>query len=247
MPEQDCYHSSGGTAEAVVDLGTNLVEAYFLERLNRFAALVECHGRQEMVHVANSGRMRELFHPGRRVLLRPAPGSHRKTRYDLALVDLGFALVSADARLPNALVAEGLEHGRLSHFESYPTLRREATFGESRLDLLLERPSGRCYIETKSVTLVERGLGLFPDAPTTRGVKHLHSLEQAIVSGSRAAVVFVVQREDATAFSTNDAADPEFSLALREAMARGVEAYAYRCRVTEREITLSEELPIELA
>ena len=231
----------------MVEIGKHLVEARFQERLNRFAALVECDGRQEMVHVANSGRMRELLYPGRRVLLRPAPGSHRKTQYDLALVDLGFTLASADARLPNALVAEALEAGCLAPFIGYPSLRREATFGESRLDLLLEGPSGKCYIETKSVTLVVNGAGLFPDAPTSRGVKHLHSLEEAVVTGHRAAAVFVVQREDARTFSTNDSADPEFALALRQATARGVEAYAYRCSVTEQAITLSDPLPLELA
>ena len=247
MPGRGCYHSIGGVVAAVVDIEADLVEGHFLERLNRFAALVECNGMPELTHVANSGRMRELLCPGRRVLLKPAPGSHRKTRYDLALVDLGFTLVSADARLPNALVAEGLGRGWLAPFEGYPQLRREAVFGESRLDLLLEGPPGKCYIETKSVTLVVDGVGLFPDAPTSRGVKHLGSLEQAISSGNRAAVAFVVQREDALAFSTNDAADPQFSLALRRGIAHGVEAYAYRCRVTEREITLSDEIPIKLA
>jgi sugar fermentation stimulation protein A len=229
-----------------LDLDANLVEGHFLERLNRFAAVVEIDGQQEMVHVANSGRMRELLHPGRRVLLKPAPGDHRKTRYDLALVDLGSTLASADARLPNALVAEGLEQARLTHFRAYSHLRREATFGDSRLDLLLEGTSGKCYIETKSVTLVVDGVALFPDAPTSRGLKHLHSLAQAKAQGDRAAVIFVVQRDDARAFSTNDDADPQFSQGLREAIASGVEAYAYRCRVSARDITLSDELPIEL-
>ena len=217
-----------------------------MERLNRFAALIEIRGRPEMVHVANSGRMRELLHLGRRVLVRPAPGDHRKTQYDLALVDLGCILASADARLPNALVVEALEREALAPFRGYPKVRREATFGESRLDLLLESPSELCYIETKSVTLVVDGVGLFPDAPTSRGVKHLRSLEKAKFEGGRAAVIFVVQRDDAQAFSTNDEADPLFGRSLREVMASGVEAYAYRCRVTEQSITLSDALPLEL-
>ena len=112
--------------------------------------------------------------------------------------------------------------------------------------MLLEGQAGKCYIETKSVTLVVNGVGLFPDAPTTRGVKHLHSLEEAVAMGYRAAAIFVVQREDARALSPNDSADPEFGQALREALARGVEAYAYRCSVTEQAIVLSDELPIEL-
>ena len=230
-----------------MDLGPDLVEGVFIERLNRFAALVEINGKQEMIHVANSGRMRELFVPGYRVLLKPRPGAHRKTKYDLSLVDMGFGLASADARLPNALVREALDEGRLPQFADYPHVSPESTFGESRLDFLLEGPAGKFYLETKSVTLVENGVGLFPDAPTLRGVKHLKSLEHALAGGHRAAVIFVIQRNDAEAFSTSDDSDPEFAVALRHAMAAGVEAFAYRCRVTERRVELAERLPIRLA
>ena len=230
-----------------MDLGPDLVEGVFIERLNRFAALVEIDGKQEMIHVANSGRMGELFVPGYRVLLRYRPGDHRKTKYDLALVDMGFGLASADARLPNSLVREALDDGRLPQFAGYPQVRPESTFGESRLDFLLEGPSGKCYLEIKSVTLVVDGVGLFPDAPTSRGVKHLRSLEQALAEGHRAAAIFVIQRDDAQSFSTSDDSDPEFALALRHAIAAGVEAFAYRCHVTERSVELAEQLPIRLA
>ena len=158
-----------------MDLGGDLVEGVFLERVNRFLARVEVDGQEVGVHVANSGRMKELFVPGWRVLVRPAIGEHRKTKFDLVLVDMGSALASTDARMPNALVAEGVANGHLQQFADYPEIRREVTFGDSRLDLMLEGPGGRCYIEAKSVTLVEKGVGLFPDAPTVRGAKHLRT------------------------------------------------------------------------
>ena len=228
-------------------LHPDLVEARFLTRLNRFAALVELEGREVMAHVANSGRLRELLEPGRRLLLAPAPGAHRKTQFDLALVDLDFTLVSADSRLPNALVAEALARGDLRPFAAYPQVRREVTFGESRLDLLLEGPAGRCYLETKSVTLVEaEGVARFPDAPTLRGVKHLRTLSQAVADGHRAAAVFVIQRGDARSFAPHDTADPEFGDALRAAQAAGVEIYAYPCQVSPEEIRLAAPLPVNL-
>ena len=228
-------------------LHPHLEEGFFITRLNRFAALVEVDGREEMVHVANSGRLRELFEPGRRLLLAPAPGEHRKTQYDLALVDLGHTLVSADARLPNALVAEALQAGALQPYTEYPEVRREVTYGESRLDLALDGPAGRCYLETKSVTLVEDGGGaLFPDAPTTRGVKHLHTLTQAAAEGHRAGAIFVVQRSDAACLIPHDESDPEFGKVLREAKAAGVDVLAYRCSVTREEITLADPIPVRL-
>lgn len=227
-------------------LHPQLVEARFLTRLNRFAALVEMEGQEVMVHIANSGRMRELLEPGRRLLLAPAAGEHRKTQFDLALVDLGTTLVSADSRLPNGLVAEALAEGQLPQFQEYPEIRREVRYGDSRLDFLLEGPGGCCYGEVKSVTLVVDGSGLFPDAPTVRGVKHLKELSRAVAEGYRAAVVFVVQRADAVAMSPNDAADPAFGAALRAAQAAGVEIYAYNCAVSPSEIRLASRLPITL-
>ena len=198
-------------------------------------------------HIANSGRLRELLEPGRRLLLAPAPGEHRKTRYDLALVDLGPTLVSADARLPNALVAEAIAAGQLPPYCGYTGLRREVTYGESRLDLMLEGPAGPCYLETKSVTLVEAdGMALFPDAPTTRGTKHLHTLTQVADAGYRAGAIFVVQRSDARFLMPHDKADPEFCAALRAARSAGVEIRAYRCTVTRWEIRLADSIPVRL-
>lgn len=227
-----------------MDLGSDLIEGIFLERVNRFLAMVEVDGREVGVHVANSGRMKELFITGCRVWVRPVPGEHRKTRFDLALVDMGHDLASADARMPNALIAEGVVNGHLEQFTGYPELRREVTFGDSRLDLMLEGPLGRCYIEAKSVTLVENGVGLFPDSPTVRGAKHLRTLETVIEAGHRAAVIFVVQRPDATSFATNDPADPALAAAFQSALAAGVEAYAYNCIVTETVLLLDRCLPI---
>ena len=229
-----------------MDLGGDLVEGIFLERVNRFLARVEVDGREVGVHVANSGRMKELFVPGWRVLVRPVAGEHRKTKYDLVLVDMGQALASADARAPNALLAESVANGHLKQFAGYTDIRREVTFGDSRLDLMLEGPQGRCYIEAKSVTLVKNGVGLFPDAPTARGAKHLRTLITVLEAGHRAAVVFVVQRPDANAFATSDPSAPELAEALRSAVAAGVEAYAYNCEVTERSIRLDHSLPIRL-
>ncbi len=230
-----------------MDLGADLIEGRFLERVNRFLAMVEVDGREVGVHVANSGRMKELFIPGCRVLVRPVSpvsNKNRKTKFDLALVDMGQALASADARMPNHLIAEAVDNGHLKQFGGYPEINREVAFGDSRLDLMLEGPPGRCYIEAKSVTLVENGVGLFPDSPTIRGAKHLRTLETVLEAGHRAVVVFVVQRPDATAFATNDPADPVLAGAFQSALAAGVEAYAYNCRVTERVLRLDQALPI---
>jgi sugar fermentation stimulation protein A len=126
------------------------------------------------------------------------------------------------------------------------TVRREVTVGSSRLDFLLEGPAGCCYIEAKSVTLVVDGIARFPDAPTTRGARHVGELIQLHEAGAHAAILFIVQREDATAFRPNVAADPPFAAALARAAAAGVETRAYRCRVTLTGVTIMSEIPVIL-
>lgn len=224
----------------------NLLQAIFLQRLTRFSALVEMGGSKQVAYLPNSGRMKELLTPGRPVLLLERPGFSRKTAYDLIMADLGGTLVSVDARLPNLVVYEAIKEGSLAPFKAYPSIRREASYGESRFDLLLQDGSQRCLIEVKSCTLVRQGRGLFPDAPTARGARHLRELAAARNSGYEAAVIFVVQREDASSFSPNDETDAEFGRALRQAVQGGVGAYAYRCRVTAREVTLDKEIPVRL-
>ena len=227
-------------------LPSDLKEARFVRRLNRFAALVDLDGTETLVHVANSGRMRELLVPGYRVLLKTVSGRQRKTVHDLALVDLGHTLCSADARLPPFLVQEALQREKLAQFQGYDAIQLEVVYQDSRYDLRLDGPKGFCYVETKSVTLVEDGVGLFPNAPTERGRKHVAGLAEARREGHRAAVIFVVQREDAEAFAPNDAADPAFGKALRRAVADGVEVYAYRCQVSLAEINLGPNLAVRL-
>ena len=246
-----------------------LKEGLFLRRLNRFAALVQIGGREALVHVANSGRMRELFQPGNRCFLAPMARPGRKTDYDLALVEVlqdvvkdatgqgrshsskkwvqgAPCLVSADARLPSLLVWEAFLEGRLAPFAGCTGGRREVVFQDSRLDLLLHGSQQECLVEVKSVTLVEGGVGLFPDAPTERGRRHVQALTRAVGQGYRGAAVFVIQRDDAEACVPNDAADPAFGAALREAVAAGVEAYAYTCSVTRREVRLLDQVPVRL-
>ena len=227
-----------------MDLGDDLVEGTFLARVNRFLALVELNGRETNVHVANSGRLRELFVTGARVWLKPVPQNGRKTAFDLALVEAEGTLVSADARLPNALVTEALQSGALDDFEGPLSIDRERTFGDSRYDLMLRGENYRQYVEVKSVTLLEKGVGLFPDSPTTRGAKHLNGLVEAVQAGHRGAVVFVIQRGDVTAFAVNEPADPALAAAFGNALHNGVEACAYSCVVTEREVRLDRKLPI---
>lgn len=223
-----------------------LIPGLFLERPNRFIAIVDAQGERLRVHVADTGRMRELLVPGRTVYIAGKAGGMRKTAYDLQLVRMPQSLVSCDSRLPRALFAEALAAGRLPPFAAYRTLRPEVAYGHSRLDAMLTGPSGRCYVELKSATLVVRGKAIFPDAPTERGRRHVETLIQAKREGHQAAAVFIVQRSDATSLGPNDATDPDFGRLLRKAHRAGVQVHAFACAVTIKEMRLAKSLPVRL-
>lgn len=225
-------------------IGRELREGVFRRRLTRFSALVERGGREEMAYLPNSGRMRELLLPGRTVLLAEQAPGRRKTRYDLVMVAQDGFLVSVDARLPSVVIQEALKASALPPFAHYHSLRREATFGDSRLDFLLSDGTQDCLLEVKSVTLIREGVALFPDAPTLRGTRHLRTLIRAKQEGYEAAVIFLVQREDALCFRPNDATDPAFGHALRQAREAGVGIYCYRCEIAPEEVRLVGEVPL---
>ncbi len=222
-----------------------LLPGAFIRRDNRFRATVRLEAQDVWAHVPNSGRLHDLFIPGRPVWLHPAANPHRKTPYDLKLVQMPEALVSIDARLPNPLFAEAVTAGRLPEF-ACQHIQPEVRYGDSRLDFRLTGPEGVCWVETKSVTLVADGVARFPDAPTARGSRHLRELITIVRNGERAAVVFIVQRPDACAFAPAAAVDPLFAQTLAQAAAAGVEVRAYACQVDMTEIRLDRAIPVSL-
>jgi sugar fermentation stimulation protein A len=228
-------------------LPANLVPGIFVRRRNRFAADVVVDGEPCLAHVPNSGRMAELLVQGAAVLLARAPAaSARRTAYSLTLVRHQGRGVGVDSRLPPALVVEAWRQGLLPLPGAYDRVQREVRLGRSRLDLRFDGPDGCCYVEAKSVTLVVDGVALFPDAPTARGAKHLGELADAVSLGHGAAVVFVVQRDDAEAMAPHAAADPRFAEALRRAAVQGVGVYAIACKVTRRSMVPIRGLQVRL-
>ena len=217
----------------------------FVERLNRFVALVEIDGNRTQAHIATSGRLWELLVPGARLLLEKSKNPKRRTPYSLRAVWHNRVWVSIDAQIPNRLMGNVLRSGELSPFADCRYVRSEPAYGGGRFDFLLADNVGRpVYLEIKSVTLVEQRTGLFPDAPTERGRRHLKHLATVAADEGRAAVIFVIQRDDADWFAPNVKTDPEFGAALRFAAVAGVEVYAYRCCVEPEGITLGKRLPV---
>lgn len=226
----------------------DLVEGRLLRRYKRFLADIElATGEVVTAHTANPGRMIGLTEPGSTVYLTFHDDPKRKLKYSWRLIEVTGALVGVDPNLANGLVREAIEAGRIAELTGYPELRAEVRYGQrrSRVDFLLEAPDRPpCYVEVKNVTLHEAGGGLFPDAVTARGLKHLHELEDVVREGGRAVMLFVVQRPEPAYVAPADAIDPAYGEGFRHALANGVEALAYRAEVTRSAITIVEPLPV---
>lgn len=218
--------------------------ATFLERPNRFVALVELDGQTVVCHVKNTGRCRELLIPGARVYVQEAASPQRKTAYDLIAVEKGDRLINMDAAAPNQVFGEW---ARAGHLLPSPTLiKPEAKRGASRLDFYLEAENRRAWVEVKGVTLEEYGHVRFPDAPTERGVKHLGELEACVRDGYEAYAVFIIQMENVRDFAPNWQTHPAFGEALCQAAQSGVQVLALDCQVTPDSLQIRGPVPVLL-
>lgn len=225
-----------------------LIEGTLIRRYQRFLADVALpDGTTVTAHTPNTGSMLGLSRPGSRVWLHDTGNDSRKYPLSWELVEAESGIVvGINTGRANRLVREAIEDGTVAELGGYESIRSEVRYGRenSRVDLVLEGPAGRCYVEVKNVTLVESAVALFPDAVTTRGARHLRELADAVRSGHRAVIFYCVQRGDAGEVRPADHIDPLYGRTLREAMAQGVEALAYRARVTPDEIRLLKRLPV---
>ena len=226
-----------------------IVSGTFLQRPNRFIAHVLIDGKEEICHVKNTGRCRELLIPGCTVYCAVSGNPQRKTKFDLIAVgkktENGTILVNMDSQAPNAAAKEWLKSGA-SLFGKLEVIKPECKFGTSRFDFYLEKEKRKIFLEVKGVTLEDNGVVLFPDAPTERGVKHVQELIHCHGEGYETYVLFVVQMERALYFTPNRKMHPQFADALCEAQNTGVHLLAFTCKVTPNEMTIDKKLKVSL-
>lgn len=223
----------------------DLTQCSFLCRVNRFIAKCLVDGKETVVHVKNTGRLRELLIPGAACWLEKSGNPARKTAYDLVAVEKNGRIINIDSQAPNLIAREWVENGGWA--EGLANIRSEYVHGDSRYDLTYVKGQKRGLIEVKGVTLFdEDGMACFPDAPTSRGAKHLRGLIAATREGMECGVCFVIMREDAAGLIPNERTDPEFSAALREAAENGVRIVAACCRVTADSAEIVRTAPVHL-
>ena len=225
----------------------NIKRAKFISRPNRFIANIEIEGKNEICHVKNTGRCKELLIEGASIYVQEHDNSNRKTKYSLIGVWKDNMLVNMYSQVPNKVVFDGIKKGEIHELLKISHLKREVTFGKSRFDMYFEAGDEKGCIEVKGVTLEKNGLSMFPDAPTERGRKHVLEMIQAVNGGYRGIIFFLLQMKGPHLFKVNWKMDPKFSQAVKLASENGVEIMAYDSIVSTDGIKIGSQIEIDLS
>lgn len=215
----------------------------FKERPNRFIAICEVDGKDEVCHVKNTGRCKELLKKGVKVYLEESNKENRKTKYDLVSVYKDDMLVNIDSQAPNKVFYEWAKKG---YFKNLSFIKPEYTYKNSRFDFYIECENRKIFVEVKGVTLEKDGEVGFPDAPTLRGVKHINELCECVQEGYEAYIFFVIQMEKADYFVPNRLTHFEFADALIKAEKQGVNIKCVNCLVTENTLEIKDFVKVNL-
>ena len=230
-------------------LPSPLLSGRLIRRYKRFFSDVLLKdGRIVTAHCPNTGTMLGVAEPDSEVWLSVSDNPKRKLPYTWELVRADGALVGINPLNANRVVRGALETGAIPGVDHYTSIRREVQYGKgSRVDFLLsELGFPDCYIEVKNVHLArQNGLAEFPDAVTARGAKHMAELTRVKVAGSRALMLYLVQREDCERFRVAKDIDPAYGAALGAAMEAGVEVLCLACRVSLTDITVVRQIPLD--
>ena len=220
----------------------------FEERLNRFLVKLRSGGQSSLAHLRDPGRLKEILVPRAKVLAKRVARKGRKTSLEVMFVENGGVWVLVNSGLHNEIAAAMFEKGLVEEYRGYSVVRREFKLGKSRIDLVLEGRGGTLLVEVKGCTLVLNGVGLFPDAPTSRGARHLLELARTLERGFMSAVLFLIARPDVKSFTANKRVDPVFYEAFLRAHAKGVRYLAYSIGFDrdESRIYFSHRVPVLL-
>ncbi len=225
-----------------------LIEATILKRYKRFLADIDLGGKTITVHVPNTGSMQSCWEPNWKCAVSLSKNTDRKYPYTLELIHNDESWIGVNTANANKLAKIWLNDQALPELAGYTVVIPEKKVGLSRVDFYLEGHPSRpaCYVEVKNVTLKLDGMAQFPDSVTERGQKHLKELIEIKKRGLDAAMLFIVQREDVSAFKAATFLDPEYAALLSLAHKSGVEILVYQCRMGLQELSLGQSLPIEL-
>jgi len=223
-----------------------LIASKFQKRYKRFFADVESKGKILISHCANSGSMLGLLDKNNPAWVSPSDNVKRKLKYTLEIINDGKSNVGVNTHFANQIIAEALTNKKIKELKIYNNFISEVKYGKnSRFDYQLINKNAKAFLEVKSVTLSRNeGIAEFPDAVTSRGLKHLNELKDAIKHGYKSYLIYLVQREDCNFFQIAKDIDPDYYKAFIDAKKNGVKFLCYSCKVNSKEIYINKSIKI---
>ena len=225
-----------------------LISGEFIKRYKRFFVDIKVGNNTVIAHCPNTGSMMGLLKPGNKVWLSETDDPKRKLKYTLQIIKDKNSKVGVNTHLTNKVVLDALNKKMIKNFENIDFIKQEIKFGkDTRFDFLVSEGSKKSFIEVKNVTLSrKKKLAEFPDAVTSRGLKHIQELLKAKKEGYKIYLLFVIQREDCDKFKIANDLDPEYYKFLAKAVKKKLNVLCYDCKFFAKGIKLNRKIKFKI-
>mgnify|MGYP001177574040 CR=1 FL=1 len=231
-----------------MNFNKKLILGKFVKRYKRFFVDVKINKRKVIAHCPNTGSMMGLLKKGNNVWLSETDNPNRKLKYTLQIIEDDRSKVGVNTHLTNKIVLDALNNDLIENFRNSKFVKQEVKFGENtRFDFLIDRNNKKYFIEVKNVTLSrKKNVAEFPDAITSRGLKHIGELLNAKKKGYEIFLLFVIQREDCNEFKLAQDIDPDYCKSLLKAVKKKLNILCYDCKFSSKGIKLNHKIKFKI-
>lgn len=229
-----------------MEFQNKLIKGTLIRRYKRFLSDVKLESGEVVVaHCTNSGSMKTCIEEGAEVYLSPALDPKRKTKFTWEMIKIDGLWIGINTSIPNLIAFEAIKNQEIPELIGYTEHKREVKFGDSRFDIFASNQQEKCFVEVKNVSMKDGDFARFPDAVTSRGLKHLNTLMEVKKQNLRAVMLYIIQRQDISKFGPAYQIDKAYAEAMVKAKNNGVELLAYMADVSPKGIEISKRIPIE--
>ena len=231
-----------------MNLKNKFISGLFIKRYKRFFVDVKIHNKLVTVHCPNTGSMYGLLKAGNKVWVSKSNNPKRKLKYTLEIIEDNKSKVGVNTQLTNKIVLHALRNNLIKEFKNISVIKPESKFGKNtRFDFLIINKKNKTFIEVKNVTLSRRkGLAEFPDAVTTRGLKHINELVKAAKKNYKIFILYLIQRDDCKTFAVAKDIDPNYAKAIEKAVKKNLNILCYDCKFSSKGIKLNKKIKINI-
>ena len=225
-----------------------LISGIFIKRYKRFFVDVQIENKLVTAHCPNTGSMLGLLNEGNKVWLTKSDNPNRKLKYTLQIIEDNKSKVGVNTHLTNKIVLHALKNNLVKEFDKKIKIRPETKFGfNTRFDFLVTKDKFKAFIEVKNVTLSRvKGLAEFPDAITSRGLKHINELINASNKGYKIFIFYLIQRDDCKLFTIAKDIDIKYSNSLSKAVKKKLNILCYDCKFSSKGIKLNQKVKFKI-